>query len=444
MTKPHSRPRLWISRALTAAAVAALATASGCASGAASSPSFEELRDSLPRFEGAYVVEGDLLIRSERALRDYYEATYALGDDEEGEGLSSTEQGLSINQFDGRDDIYNSGTQLNLTYCVSTAFHSISATKHGEIVSALATAASRWEAIVHANFTYVSAQDGSCTNTNTNVWFNVRPSGQNDGWSFAFFPHEARAHRELVVGNLSGGADLMTHELGHILGFRHEHGRSEFPGAGCAEGGLRPITGYDSGSVMHYPSWATCGGTSSTYAISRRDRIGAQDVFAPPTHTCGILAQETCAARGATCSVAFNTSGGRHDLCRWGAASSQASCNATRGGIWTPAGSGFAVSWPTAVPPGAAGACISQTGNFSCSAADQDLCLRHDASCERAFDVNGHRHDLCRWHTNASQASCSSTAGIWTTASSGFAQGWPTAVPAGAAGACITQVNNLK
>ena len=432
-TKTHSHLWLLIAGALTT-------LAPGCTS-STSGPSFEDFRASLPRLDQAYIVEGDLLIHSEQELRDYYETTFARDD---GDGLGSTASPLSINQFDGRDDIYTHGTQLNLTYCVSTAFNSISSTKHAEIVSALATAAARWEAVVHVDFTYVSAQNASCNNTNTNVWFNVSPSGRNDTWSFAFFPHQPRAQRQLRVGDQSGGADLMTHELGHILGFRHEHGRSEYPGTGCSEGGMRPITGYDSGSVMHYPSWATCGGTASTYAISRRDRIGAQDVFFPPTTTCGLLAQETCAARGASCTVAFNTSGGRHDLCRWSGATTQTSCNATRGGIWTPAGSGFAQTWPTAVPAGAAGACITQLGNLSCSAADQDLCLRHDASCERAFNVNGQRHDLCRWHTNATQASCSGTAGIWTTASSGFAQIWPTAVPAGAAGACITQVNNLK
>ena len=42
------------------------------------------------------------------------------------------------------------------------------------------------------------------------------------------------------------------HELGHILGFRHEHIRSE-ANSSCDEGGaFRAVTDYDQASVMHY------------------------------------------------------------------------------------------------------------------------------------------------------------------------------------------------
>ena len=75
---------------------------------------------------------------------------------------------------------------------------------------------------------------------------------------------------------------VLRHELGHILGFRHEHIRSGAPPS-CpddeAAWGAVPITEYDPRSVMHY----FCGGKGShELEITDVDRAGAVAWYGPP------------------------------------------------------------------------------------------------------------------------------------------------------------------
>jgi hypothetical protein len=65
-------------------------------------------------------------------------------------------------------------------------------------------------------------------------------------------------------------SNIMAHELGHVLGLRHEHTRPE--AATCFEdNNWRPLTAYDSASIMHYPQ---CNRTSSNLSMTSLDRDG--------------------------------------------------------------------------------------------------------------------------------------------------------------------------
>ena len=79
---------------------------------------------------------------------------------------------------------------------------------------------------------------------------------------------------------------LLTHELGHVLGLRHEHIRPEAEGD-CLEGEeWRPLTAYDSDSIMHYPL-VECGGTGRfPVSFSARDIEGVIQVYGIST-ACG-------------------------------------------------------------------------------------------------------------------------------------------------------------
>jgi hypothetical protein len=78
----------------------------------------------------------------------------------------------------------------------------------------------------------------------------------------------------IVKSNLSVSAkvfdEAITHELGHTLGFRHEHTRPE-AGTCFEDNNWRPLTPYDSASIMHYPQ---CNGTSSNLSMTASDRQG--------------------------------------------------------------------------------------------------------------------------------------------------------------------------
>lgn len=98
----------------------------------------------------------------------------------------------------------------------------------------------------------------------------------------AFFPYTPKENRKVYIFDrflttTASRAGIMRHEIGHILGFRHEHVRKGAP-KNCPKKEedmqyLISITDYDKVSVMHYP----CGGAGSLKLIfSKFDTLGAQ------------------------------------------------------------------------------------------------------------------------------------------------------------------------
>jgi hypothetical protein len=123
-------------------------------------------------------------------------------------------------------------------------------------------------------------------------------------------------------------ADLLTgilrHELGHTLGFRHEHIRPESGAStieGCVEdSNWRALTTYDRASVMHYPQ---CNGIDSwDLLITAKDAAGAESLYGAPDGTppdppvgtpvtetfSGSVARRTWANIGSGFAVAAGTS----------------------------------------------------------------------------------------------------------------------------------------
>jgi hypothetical protein len=104
----------------------------------------------------------------------------------------------------------------------------------------------------------------------------------------AFFPTYPPARRRVLIDPSYFRPDLpfdpvgvLRHELGHVLGFRHEHIRSGAPST-CPEENTDEVvdlTAYDPKSVMHY----FCGGVGSRdLRITDIDREGAQKLYGPP------------------------------------------------------------------------------------------------------------------------------------------------------------------
>jgi serine protease len=235
-------------------------------------PTFEEFRTQTYRepWEGGhYIVDGDRAIADDKSLYEFWE--------------SMQQGGLIINKNGANDDKWNDTQKLNLTYCISNAFGS----NKQKVIDALAAATEQgWEIRANVNFTYVPAQDANCTKSNTNVVFDV---GQVSGQPYlarSFFPANGRSSREVLIdtssfGSGAGGwplSHILGHELGHTLGFRHEHTRPE-AGTCFEDNNWRPLTPYDSASIMHYPQ---CNGTSQDLNWTAKDAQGAQSVYGAP------------------------------------------------------------------------------------------------------------------------------------------------------------------
>ena len=82
--------------------------------------------------------------------------------------------------------------------------------------------------------------------------------------------------------------------------------------------------------------------------------------------------------------------------------------------------------------------------NKSCSKSGITLCQRNGASCEVLKDKRGSSKDVCRWKSKRTANECNKTIGLWTTAKSRYARNHPKAVAFGTAGACITEVTNVR
>jgi len=252
----------------------------GCASTEEDPLSWEEFQAQAYREPdtGVYVVNGDELAADLDALWVSYEAYR----DRVGVGgrYATVEQPLIVNLVNGRDDRWSSSQAGNLTYCVS---RSSFGSRYNAVVSAMSSAAGAWEGSANVNFVHASSQDGDCNRRNGSVVFDVRQVCIGQYLARAFFPSSSRRNREVLIdctsfGNISPYtlAGILRHELGHTIGFRHEHTRPE-AGVCFEDNNWRALTLYDSASVMHYPQ---CNGTNDgDLVLTSRDRSGARKLY---------------------------------------------------------------------------------------------------------------------------------------------------------------------
>ena len=262
---------------MRAPAFVAILGAAGCAVGGAdelsttASESFDVFRASTYHedFEGGvYIVNGDTPIVDDKALYEFWE--------EQQQGA------LIINRVGQSDDKWTDAQKQNLTYCISNNFGSNKAA----VVAAMKRATDEigWDTMANVNFTYVPAQDASCTTSNTSIVFPVKQVSGQPYLARAFFPSSPKAARDVLVDTSSfqsGGfplASVLGHELGHVLGFRHEHTRPE-AGTCFEDNDYRPLTPYDNKSIMHYPQ---CNGGSNSLSWSATDKVGATALYGAP------------------------------------------------------------------------------------------------------------------------------------------------------------------
>lgn len=217
------------------------------------SPSFEAMLAEAYRLsDGRMIIDQDILVEDEAAARRYYNRHAAPQSAE----LGQRTQGLTVNQASGSDTLWSTEQRMNLTYCVDTGSFGARA---GAFLQALDEASYLWSQRVGVSFQRLNLP--RCDRSATQVVFNVRQDALGGALAVAFFPDSASAARELLVdtaafATTSGGRDLLgilTHELGHTLGARHEHIWLKPTCTRETSADARPVTDYDVDSVMHYP-----------------------------------------------------------------------------------------------------------------------------------------------------------------------------------------------
>ena len=235
-------------------------------------PTFQQFHAStFQDVDQQYVVNGDEPVATAGDLKAYYDRM-VHGSEE------AMENGLVVNTVGGADDKWSTAQVGNLTYCVSNKF----GTRKADIVNAMNGGAGLWEAASsRINFVYVPSQDASCTVRNNNVLFSVEPVQTTQYIARAFFPSSPKRSRNVLVDDSiwSSGSwtpsNILGHELGHTLGFRHEHTRPE-AGTCFEDNNWRPLTPYDSASIMHYPQ---CNGSSDDLSMTSTDRAGVVALY---------------------------------------------------------------------------------------------------------------------------------------------------------------------
>jgi hypothetical protein len=265
--------------AATGILIAALAAPAVGAAQGTGLPTFEQFKTSTVQDDGGqYIVNGDEPVASTRALRSYFQGMV---------GSASTrlvptkinQAGLVVNTVGGVDDRWSAAKVANLTYCVSNKFGN----QKAAVVVATREGAGKWErASTAIDYVHIGAADASCTVRNNRVVFSVEPTKTTQFIARAFFPSSPDGRRNILVNpvSLQNSGDwtpgnILGHELGHTLGFRHEHTRPE-AGICFEDNNWRPLTDYDSASIMHYPQ---CNGTSLDLSFTATDREGVQALY---------------------------------------------------------------------------------------------------------------------------------------------------------------------
>lgn len=232
-----------------------------------------------------YIIEGDIRVDKDELLLYCYKRLRQS--DKSLEIRKSTKLTVATD-LNGIASVWNPGTVLKYTVNRSSF-----ATKdsYDTAVKSMALATKDWSKICNIKFLYVPQLDNQEIDLEEypeNYLFIVRQINSNEGFiAQAFFPHYPKYNRFVFLDPSFFTSDydkvgVLRHELGHVLGWRHEHIWSEdssCSGENVIEEfmGARQLTNYDPYSVMHYP----CGlnANNKTLKLTPFDIEGASRVY---------------------------------------------------------------------------------------------------------------------------------------------------------------------
>lgn len=254
-------------------------------------PVFDELKDALPHAEvngtTYWYAEGDLAL-DEAELRFYAKRreTQRLIF-ETGEGGDPSGETLLSMTVNGKIVRWAPGSTV--TYCILKS--TFTPAEYAQTVANMTAAANDWMANCGVKLQHKVALDTTPGGVvlPAGVTFAVAKFDLPGGTiAQAFFPPDPRNRHFLLIdpsyfdpGLSFNKVGVLRHETGHVLGFRHEHIRSEAPPAcqGESTKDTFKLTNYDPRSVMHY----FCGGFGSLQlAITAKDKAGSQVLYGGP------------------------------------------------------------------------------------------------------------------------------------------------------------------
>lgn len=233
---------------------------------------------------GHYVVEGDIVMIERADVERYWAENLQPG--------ALTVLKLSS----GARNVWSEAAKLDISYCIDK--NSFSASQYADVKVAMRAAAAAWERHAMVKFIHKSDQDSDCANNNSlnsNVKFEVhyQQYANDDSTSTTIasmnFPSETITfERELMVHSGSWTSStqtltgILTHELGHGLGFPHEHEWSLCGTESTAN--YEALTDMDIESAMFY-RWK-CGATVRDYYVSNSDARGVALVYGASAPAC--------------------------------------------------------------------------------------------------------------------------------------------------------------
>jgi hypothetical protein len=258
----------------------------------------EQLKKILPAINinerKFYIVEGDLLLDG---LQLYFYAKSRI------QGMIKLDQNISKDTSYISDHIETRALTVATTpsgpaiwpagkvvqYAVlKKSFESN--TDYQNVVLMMRKAVSDWMGVCNIRFQYMPAYDNLDPDAYPEQPLDFLVREYNSGKKFlamAFFPGEPKYKRRLLVDpelyttTAVSNVGVLRHELGHVLGFRHEQIWSKEPECQGESVVLEyyrgdPVTPYDPYSVMHY----LCGKSGSRkLELTEFDKEGARKVY---------------------------------------------------------------------------------------------------------------------------------------------------------------------
>jgi hypothetical protein len=247
----------------------------------------ERLLAKMPKFADGqgheyYVFEGDLpyteegiraAVAAERAKRAKH-VTRVLQPE------------LKLELADAGKRLYWARNERKLTYAVDRAsFAAAPAGTYKSVVDAMAAAAGDWERLCAAcGLTIRHAPAVDATADLSKVTFVVRYTPQPSSFiALGFFPGALQDQRVMWVFSrypttTFDHTGVFRHELGHVLGYAHEH-LDALSGCAKTDDDWVGITPYDPKSVMHY----ICGDHGDAHlALTDCDAKGHAQVYGAP------------------------------------------------------------------------------------------------------------------------------------------------------------------